>query len=265
MEFDAFTVSTYVSSWFRATSPTADPARDLQLLKMLVSYPDRAVATATARVFGCHLWYLSERRVALAFFDDHLAIETKRELVRALQEEEGSDDPPRRATVELTSTDLAKKTVASFVTSVTPSFFEILGLDAGLLAVDPTACPDNPGYTAAAAAACVKELHTVSDFAERGVALMQPPEVKCETRLWHPNISEEGEICLSLLRQNSIDGLGWAPTRRLKDVVWGLSSLFMDLLNFDDPLNIEAAEHYQRDKESFGRKVREYIEKHNKR
>ena len=53
-----------------------------------------------------------------------------------------------------------------------------------------------------------------------------PPIVKCETKLWHPNISEEGEICLSLLRQNSIDGLGWAPTRRLKDVVWGLNSLF---------------------------------------
>ncbi|KAK8747906.1 hypothetical protein OTU49_016222 [Cherax quadricarinatus] len=92
-----------------------------------------------------------------------------------------------------------------------------------------------------------------------------PPTVRCETKLWHPNISEEGEICLSLLRQNSIDGLGWAPTRRLKDVVWGLSSLFMDLLNFDDPLNIEAAEHYQRDKESFRRKVREYIDKYTKR
>ncbi|XP_042209127.1 NEDD8-conjugating enzyme UBE2F-like isoform X1 [Homarus americanus] len=92
-----------------------------------------------------------------------------------------------------------------------------------------------------------------------------PPLVRCETKLWHPNISEEGEICLSLLRQNSIDGLGWAPTRRLKDVVWGLSSLFMDLLNFDDPLNIEAAEHYQRDKESFRRKVREYIDKYTKR
>ncbi|KAG0710829.1 Serine/threonine-protein kinase PLK4 [Chionoecetes opilio] len=81
---------------------------------MLVSYPDKAVAMATAMVFGCHL---------------------------------------------------------CFVTSVTPSFFEILGLDAGLLAVDPTACPDNLGYTAAAA--CVKELRTVNDFAERGVALMQ--------------------------------------------------------------------------------------------
>ena len=27
----------------------------------------------------------------------------------------------------------------------------------------------------------------------------------------------------------------------------GLSSLFTDLLNFDDPLNIEAAEHFSRD------------------
>jgi len=50
--------------------------------------------------------------------------------------------------------------------------------------------------------------------------------VKCLTKLWHPNISEDGDVCLSILRQNSIDGMGWAPTRKLKDVVWGLNSLF---------------------------------------
>ncbi|NXS15421.1 UBE2F enzyme, partial [Mystacornis crossleyi] len=76
----------------------------------------------------------------------------------------------------------------------------------------------------------------------------QPPKVKCLTRIWHPNITETGEICLSLLREHSIDGTGWAPTRTLKDIVWGLNSLFTDLLNFDDPLNIEAAEHHLRDK-----------------
>lgn len=94
---------------------------------------------------------------------------------------------------------------------------------------------------------------------------MVPPKVKCQTTLWHPNISESGDICLSLLRQNSIDGLGWAPTRTLKDVVWGLNSLFTDLLNFDDPLNIEAADHYQKDKEGFKVKVREYVQRHAKR
>ncbi|XP_042322879.1 NEDD8-conjugating enzyme UBE2F isoform X2 [Sceloporus undulatus] len=91
---------------------------------------------------------------------------------------------------------------------------------------------------------------------------MVPPKVKCSTRIWHPNITETGEICLSLLREHSIDGTGWAPTRTLKDVVWGLNSLFTDLLNFDDPLNIEAAEHHLRDKEDFRTKVEDYIKRY---
>ncbi|KAF4022057.1 hypothetical protein G4228_013058 [Cervus hanglu yarkandensis] len=80
---------------------------------------------------------------------------------------------------------------------------------------------------------------------------MVPPKVKCLTRIWHPNITETGEICLSLLREHSIDGTGWAPTRTLKD-----------LLNFDDPLNIEAAEHHLRDKEDFRNKVEDYIKRY---
>uniref|UniRef100_A0A8C6EJX8 UBC core domain-containing protein n=1 Tax=Microcebus murinus TaxID=30608 RepID=A0A8C6EJX8_MICMU len=32
---------------------------------------------------------------------------------------------------------------------------------------------------------------------------MVPPRVKCLTRIWHPNITETGEICLSLLREHS--------------------------------------------------------------
>ncbi|GBP12340.1 NEDD8-conjugating enzyme UBE2F [Eumeta japonica] len=94
---------------------------------------------------------------------------------------------------------------------------------------------------------------------------MEPPQVKCLTKLWHPNISEDGDICLSLLRQTSIDEHGWAPTRRLKDVVWGLNSLFTDLLNFEDPLNLEAAEMYKSDKHEFQDKVKEYMALNKKR
>ena len=61
-----------------------------------------------------------------------------------------------------------------------------------------------------------------------------------------------------------VDGHGWAPTRRIKDVVWGLYSLFDDLLNFDDPLNLEAAEHFQADQTGFRSKVRDYIDKYAK-
>ncbi|EPQ07553.1 NEDD8-conjugating enzyme UBE2F [Myotis brandtii] len=88
-----------------------------------------------------------------------------------------------------------------------------------------------------------------------------PPKVRCLTRIWHPDITEKGMICLSalVLREHSIHGTGWAPTRTLKGVVWGLNSSFTDLLNSDDPLNIEAAEHHLRDKEDFRNKVEGYI------
>ncbi|XP_064646751.1 NEDD8-conjugating enzyme UBE2F-like [Lineus longissimus] len=94
---------------------------------------------------------------------------------------------------------------------------------------------------------------------------MVPPKVQCKTKIWHPNINEDGEVCLSLLRQNSLDSMGWAPTRTLKDVIWGLNSLFTDLLNFEDPLNVEAAEHHERDKHDFQRKVQDWVQKYAKR
>ncbi|EFO25052.2 ubiquitin-conjugating enzyme family protein [Loa loa] len=86
-----------------------------------------------------------------------------------------------------------------------------------------------------------------------------PPVVKCLTRVWHPNITEEGSICLSLLRQNSLDGYGWMPTRRLIDVVLGLDSLFTDLIDFDDALNAAAAQQWSTNKEAYIAKVRDYI------
>ncbi|KAH9286200.1 Nedd8-conjugating enzyme UBE2F [Echinococcus granulosus] len=91
-----------------------------------------------------------------------------------------------------------------------------------------------------------------------------PPIVKCTTRIWHPNIDEEGRICLSLLRPSSLDSSGWAPTRKLSDVIWGLESLFSDLCDFNDALNTNAAEEYIRDPESFKRTVRRYVSQYAK-
>lgn len=48
-------------------------------------------------------------------------------------------------------------------------------------------------------------------------------------------------------------------------MLWGLSSLFSDLLNFEDPLNLEAAEHWRADQEAFRTKVRDWVVKYAKR
>ncbi|KRX39576.1 PP2C-like domain-containing protein [Trichinella murrelli] len=83
----------------------------------------------------------------------------------------------------------------------------------------------------------------------------EPPIVKCLTKIWHPNISENGAVCLSLLRSLSMDGFGWNPTRGIKDVILGLYALFGDLIDFDDPLNSDAAKMYLRNPTEFKCKV----------
>uniref|UniRef100_A0A5S6QRR5 E2 NEDD8-conjugating enzyme n=1 Tax=Trichuris muris TaxID=70415 RepID=A0A5S6QRR5_TRIMR len=90
----------------------------------------------------------------------------------------------------------------------------------------------------------------------------EPPSVKCLTKVLHPNISEAGSVCLSVLRSLSVDGMGWNPARGIKDVVLGIYALFGDLIDFNDPLNHDAASLYQRDPSEFRMKVREYIRKH---
>ncbi|GFN89620.1 nedd8-conjugating enzyme ube2f [Plakobranchus ocellatus] len=40
-----------------------------------------------------------------------------------------------------------------------------------------------------------------------------PPKVICQTQLYHPNINETGEVCLSLLRESSYDSMGIFQTK----------------------------------------------------
>lgn len=52
------------------------------------------------------------------------------------------------------------------------------------------------------------------------------------------------------------------PTRRLKDVVFGINSLFTDLCDFDDPLNIELSEDYSKDSDKVKQRIREFVQQH---
>ena len=113
---------------------------------------------------------MSERLVALAFFDKEVTIATKREMAIALREEEGTEDPPRRAHVEPTVASVSSTTMADFVVTGSASFFTILGLDTDFLSKDPTHWEDEPSYNAATSH--IRSLRVVNDFAERDVALM---------------------------------------------------------------------------------------------
>ncbi|KAF4529730.1 hypothetical protein B566_EDAN017734 [Ephemera danica] len=88
----------------------------------------------------------------------------------------------------------------------------------------------------------------------------EPPKVKCETPVYHPNIDMEGNVCLNILRED------WKPVLTVNSIVYGLQYLFLvDLVNNiykipeepnpEDPLNKEAAEVLQNNRRMFEQNV----------
>ncbi|RWS17651.1 NEDD8-conjugating enzyme Ubc12-like protein [Dinothrombium tinctorium] len=77
----------------------------------------------------------------------------------------------------------------------------------------------------------------------------EPPKVKCETMVYHPNIDLEGNVCLNILRED------WKPVLTINSIVYGLQYLFLEP-NPEDPLNKEAAEVLQNNRRLFEQNVR---------
>mmetsp|Transcript_59 Transcript_59/g.154 ORF Transcript_59/g.154 Transcript_59/m.154 type:complete len:185 (-) Transcript_59:197-751(-) len=83
------------------------------------------------------------------------------------------------------------------------------------------------------------------------VAALYPheaPKVKCETKIYHPNIDLQGNVCLNILRED------WKPVLSISSVVYGLLYLFLEP-NAGDPLNHEAAEVLRNNRAEFGKLV----------
>lgn len=76
----------------------------------------------------------------------------------------------------------------------------------------------------------------------------EAPKVKCETKVYHPNIDLQGNVCLNILRED------WKPVLSISSVVYGLVYLFMEP-NPNDPLNHEAADVLRANKPEFSRIV----------
>ena len=51
----------------------------------------------------------------------------------------------------------------------------------------------------------------------------EPPKVKCETLVYHPNIDLEGNVCLNILRED------WKPVLTINSIIYGLQYLFLVL------------------------------------
>jgi len=76
----------------------------------------------------------------------------------------------------------------------------------------------------------------------------EPPKVKCEQKIYHPNIDLEGNVCLNILRED------WKPVLTINSIVYGLQYLFLEP-NPEDPLNKDAALELQSNRKLFEQNV----------
>lgn len=75
----------YAKYWYGAQSAPSAPGNDLQLLKDLKLYEETnpKVSKVALKIMS-QLWYLSEELVGLAFFDNKISLDTKKNMVKAL-------------------------------------------------------------------------------------------------------------------------------------------------------------------------------------
>jgi ubiquitin-conjugating enzyme E2 M len=78
------------------------------------------------------------------------------------------------------------------------------------------------------------------------------PTVKCETRVWHPNIEETGAVCLNILRDN------YTPVTSICHLIVGLQFLFTEP-NPESPLNEDAANMFKSDLDAFTARAHDYM------
>ncbi|CXJ28171.1 NEDD8-conjugating enzyme UBC12, putative [Plasmodium berghei] len=71
-----------------------------------------------------------------------------------------------------------------------------------------------------------------------------PPKISCLTKIFHPNIDENGNVCLNVLK------LDWNPIINLQMLILGLV-LLLNEPSTNDPFNVDAANVLKNDKQKF--------------
>lgn len=89
---------------------------------------------------------------------------------------------------------------------------------------------------------------------------IEPPNVRFVTKIYHPNIDDQGRICLDTLKLKQ-DGSGWTPILNIASLLKTIRLLLSEP-NADDGLMAEIANEYKTNKAAFLEHARQHTKLH---
>jgi len=94
-----------------------------------------------------------------------------------------------------------------------------------------------------------------------------PPKMKITSEIWHPNVYDNGEVCISILHPPGDDKWGyekaaerWLPIHTVETIIVSVISMLSDP-NSESPANLDAAKQWREDKQGFKKRVARCVRK----